>query len=113
MDTKILFNCPENETVYECLSRRIDYFDDILSRKLDTSEIIHKAEQKGCETSPCPNTLMIQRMQYLQCAYKNVLSTNVFEQQVKFNNCCINAINQISMVGVRLVNNFQILMKWK
>ena len=82
MEKKILFKCPENQTVYECLSRRIDCFDDILSRKLDTSEIIHKVEQKRCKMSPCQKTLMIQRMQYLQCAYKNVLSTNIYERQV-------------------------------
>ena len=37
---------------------------------------------------------------------------NVHEQRLKFNNCCIKAINQMGMVGVRLVNNFQIVMKW-
>ena len=65
-DAKTLFNCPENETVYEYLSRRIDCFDDILSRKSDISKIVHKAEQKGCEMGPCQNILMIQKMQYLQ-----------------------------------------------
>ena len=42
-DAKTLSNCPENETGYECLSRRIYCFDDILSRKSDRSYIVHNA----------------------------------------------------------------------
>lgn len=39
-DAKILFNSSENETVYDCLTRRIDCFDDILNRKLDLPKIV-------------------------------------------------------------------------
>ena len=39
-DTKILFNCAENEY----LSQMIDCFDDILSRKSDISKILHSVE---------------------------------------------------------------------
>ena len=96
---------------YECLTRRIDCFDEILNRKLDVSKKVNKAKTKDYEMSDNQKVLMLQRMQYLRCAYHNLLECDV-NQRIKFSDCCNKAIKQMEMVGVRLMNNHQILMRW-
>ena len=110
-DAKILFNCSENETVYDCLTRRIDCFHDILNRKLDILKVVNKAKTKDGEMNDNQKMLMIKRMQYLMCAYYNLLECDV-NQNIKFSDCCKKAIKQLEMVGVRLINNYQVLMRW-
>ena len=44
--TKNLFGCQHNEEVYDCLSRRVDIFDSILSNNLPIWKIINKCDKK-------------------------------------------------------------------
>ena len=43
---KILFNCRNNETNYDCLSRRVDHFNLILNNEVNISTIVNKANKK-------------------------------------------------------------------
>lgn len=67
---KILFNCPTDETVYDCLSRRIDHFELILNNKVSISSIVNKAREKDCELDSNQTILMLHRMQYLRFSYR-------------------------------------------
>ena len=52
LEAFILFNPWNDESVKDCLSRRIDLFDDILNNKVDISAIVKKA----CENDYQLNT---------------------------------------------------------
>ena len=41
--TKKLFGCKNDEEVYDCLSRRIDTFDDVLCNNLPIWKVVNKA----------------------------------------------------------------------
>ena len=110
-DANILFNCTVNEIVNDCLTRRIDCFDEIINRKLDISKIVNKEKTNDCEMRDNQKVLMMQRMQYLRCAYHNLVECNI-NQRIKFSDCCKKGRKQMEMVGVRLINNYQIIMRW-
>ena len=55
--------------------------------------------------------IMIQRIQYLRYTYHNLLECDV-NHRIKFIDCCERAIKQMETVGVKLINNYQILMRW-
>ena len=65
---KILFNCKQNESVYDCLSRRIDRFNMIINNKICISTIVNKAKEKDCEMSSYQTILILNRIQYLKHA---------------------------------------------
>ena len=91
--------------LYDCLTRKLDFFDKIIYRKL--IKLVNKAKTKNCEMSDNQKMLITQRMQYLRCAYHKCDVNHRF----KFSDCYKRAIKQIEMVGVKLIDNYQILMR--
>ena len=53
--------------LYDCLTRKLDFLDEIIYRKL--IKLVNKAKTKNCEMSDNQKMLITQRMQYLRCAY--------------------------------------------
>ena len=74
---KILFNCPTDETVYDCLSCHIDYFELILNNKVSISSIANRAREKNCELNSNQTILMFHCMQYLKFSYLFMLEKNL------------------------------------
>ena len=81
------------------------FSDEILNRRLDITKIVNKANTKYHKMSDNQKMIMIQRMQYLRCAYHDLLECDV-NHRIKFSDCCEKAIKQMKMVGVKLINNY-------
>ena len=64
-EATILFNPQDDESVEDCLSRRIDLFDDILNNKVDISAIVNKACEIDCQLNVKQHMTIIQRVLYL------------------------------------------------
>ena len=110
---KILFNCPTDETVYYCLSRRIDHFELILNNKVSLSSIINRAKEKDCELNSHQTILMLHRMQYLKFSYLFMLEKTSNGKNSTYNSCCKRAIEHMRKnCGINIITNERILMKW-
>ena len=88
ISAKILFNSRDDETVYDCLSARIDHFDLILNNKMSLSTIINKADKKDCELNTQQTILMINRLQYLRFTYFSALARYGSNTGFNFRSCC-------------------------
>ena len=110
---RIIFNCKKNETVYDCLSRRIDQFNLIMNNKKCISTIVNKAREAHCEINSHQTILIINRMQYLKQAYLFMLEKQSSGSNNTFSNCCKKTIEYMSKCnGVNVIRNHEILMKW-
>ena len=106
---KNLFGCQDNEKVHDCLSRRIDTFDDIIANKLPIWKLINKCNKK-IELSPSQTMKTIQRILYLKQAYLAVLtlqSSGTFN----FKQCCEQAIKKCHEFGFKMIKSPKVLMK--
>ena len=86
-EATLLFCPQDDESVEDCLSRRIDLFDDILNNKIDVSFIVKRACEENCELNIKQTIQIRQRIQYLRMAYFNVLESDQ-DQPVMFKFCC-------------------------
>ncbi len=103
---KILFNCKQNESVYDCLSRRIDHFNMIINN-VCISTIVHKAKEKDCEMSSYQTILILNQIQYLKHAYLFMLQKQSSTINCTFASACKNAIEHIKVNnGVSTINNY-------
>ena len=94
-EAKVLFNCTRNnETVYDCLTRRVDHFNLILNNEVNISTIVNKADEKDCELNPQQTILMLHRMQYLQFTYLKTLEKTSVNNTFNFQSCCKKAIEK-------------------
>ena len=50
----------KNESVYPCLSRRIDHFNLVLNNKTCISTIVNSAQEKDCELNSSQTILIFQ-----------------------------------------------------
>ncbi len=68
-EAKVLLNCRNDKTVYNCLSRRVNHFNLILNNEVNISTIVNKADKKDCELNPQQTTLMLhhRRSQNIKC----------------------------------------------
>ena len=82
------------------MTKRIEFFDKILKWRLDITKIVNKVKTKDYKMSDNQKLLMIQRMQYLRCAYHNLLECDV-DHIIKLSDCCERAIKQMETVGVK------------
>ena len=71
--TKNIFGCKAEESVYDCLSNRIDLLDDVMKNNIPISLIIKKSDQNSDEFSPEQVNTTIHRAEYLRLTYMNVL----------------------------------------
>ena len=110
ISAKILFNSRDDETVYDCLSARIDHFDLILNNKMSLSTIVNKADKKDCELNTQQTILMINRLQYLRFTYLFILERYGSNTGFNFRSCCEKAIERTKQNGVSIINNPQVLM---
>ena len=56
--------------------------------------------------------MILQRIQYLQMAYLNVLNSNI-DEPISFRKCCEQAIKQImSEIGIHEMTNYRTIMIW-
>ncbi len=56
--------------------------------------------------------MILQRIQYLQMAYLNVLNSNI-DEPISFRKCCEQAIKQImSEIGIHVMTNYRTIMIW-
>ena len=92
-EATILFNPQDDESVEDCLSRRIDFFDDILNNKVDISAIVNKACEIDCQLNVKQHMTIIQRVLYLRMAYFYILATDL-KQPISFKVCCENTIKK-------------------
>ena len=106
-----LFNPKSDESVEDCLSRRIDFFDSILNNREDVSYIVNKESEDNCEVTSKQSIVMIRRILYLQNAYFIMLSNDVNEL-ISFKRCCKKAIKQTNEIDVKIVKNSRTLMQW-
>ena len=97
---KILFNCKQNESVYNCLSRRIDKFNSILNNKMCISEIVNKAKERDCELNCHQTILMLNRMKYLRQTYLFILQKDSSNKTTTFTSSCKKAIDHIKKIAV-------------
>ena len=79
IQTKKLFGCKNEEEVYDCLSRRIDMFGDILANNLPIWKIINKGNNKS-ELTPPGVITTIQKIFFLRQAYIIVLNLDQSEK---------------------------------
>ena len=110
-EATLLFCPQDDESVEDCLSRRIDVFDDILNNKIDVSFIVNRACEKNCELNINQTINIRQRIQYLRMAYFNVLESDL-DQPIMFKFCCEKAIQQLSEMGIKIIRNFKSIMQW-
>ena len=103
------FGCRLNEDVYDCLSRRINLFDDVLKNHTSILSIINKGKKSDEITSQQINTT-IHRAQYLRLTYMNVLKMNC-EGRRSFEKCCEDAIENLKNVGIKFLNSPKVIMK--
>ena len=104
-----LFNVCKDETVYDCLTRRIDLFEDVINSKQCVSSIVNRATEENCSLSLIQGFKIGQKIQYLRQAYLNVLSCA--DGHVNFQSCCADAIVTVSNNGHCEVSS-RLLMKW-
>ncbi len=110
---KILFNCKNNETVYDCLSHHIDIFESIINNTMDISLIVNKANKKDCELTSQQTIMIHNRIQYLKYSYLIMLKKESRDSNLPYSECCKKVIEYMSQYcGVNLINNHKILMKW-
>ena len=100
-----------NESVEDCLSRRIDLFDEILNNKIDVSAIVNKACEDNCQLNTKQQITIIQRLLYLQMAYFNILASDM-NHPISFKICCENAIKKMSEIGINVIKSYQTIMQW-
>ena len=100
----ILFNCKNDELVDDCLSRRIDLFDDILNQRKSIEDVVNKSSEENGKLTSSQTILILQRIQYLRMAYLNVVNSNL-NATISFKTCCDQAIKQMGEVGVKHIKN--------
>ena len=105
-----LFNCKGEEMVDECLSRRIDIFDDILNRKKSLEDLVNKSSEENGKLTSSQSITMIQKIQYLRMAYINLINSDL-NNVVSFKTCCEQAIKQMGKVGVKHIQNTNTIMQ--
>ena len=110
-EAKLLFKNKEGESVEECISRRIDMFDEILNNRKDISLLVNKAGEKNCEMNNTQFTLMTHRMHYLRNAYLQLLNVDT-SKPISFQECCEEAIKKMNEVGIRTITNSKTVMQW-
>ena len=109
-EAKLLFKCRKNETVYDCLSRRIDVFESVINNKSDISSIVNKAMEKDCQLNSHQTILIYNRMQYLKFSYLFMLDR---DSNSTYSSCCKKAIQHMrENCGVNIIKNHKILMRW-
>ena len=108
---KSLFHPQHDEDVEDCLSRRIDMFDDIVNHKADISLLVNRASEENAQLNVKQGIIMIQKLQYLRMAYLNVLNSNI-DEPISFRKCCEEAIKQMSEIGVNVITNYRTIMIW-
>ena len=110
-EAAFLFNPNKNEFVDDCLSRQIDFFNNIINNKFDVSIIVNKALEENCELTTKQNIIIRQRIHYLQMAYFNMLNLDL-NVPVLFKECCKKAIKQMCKIGIKIVSDYKIIMIW-
>ena len=108
---KKLFSINQNETVYHCLSRRIDIFNGVLSGQKCISTIVNKASKEDGKLSHTQIIRFIHKIQGLKFAYLDVLS-NFPNQPVNFATCCYNSIVKLKELSYDSVTNSKNIMSW-
>ena len=98
--TKKLFGCKQDEEVYDCLSRRIDMFDEILSNNLPIWKVVNKGS-KDSELTPSQVITISQRICFLRQAYLITLDLESSER-IHFEQCCEMAIKNVTNLGTRI-----------
>ena len=106
---KSIFGCDLDENVYDCLSRRIDLFDEVLKNNVPISSIVNKSDKKSQFTPKQMNTT-IHRMQYLRLTYLKVLNMDP-DKRCSFKMCCELAIEHLKEVGIKFIHSPKYLMK--
>jgi len=106
----LLFNSTD-DSIEDCLSRRIDMFDEIINHKQDISLVVNKANNKNCELTTKQSIILRQRLQYLRNAYLNVLQKNS-NTKFSFKECCDQSLQQMSLVGTNLIKSGKTIMQW-
>ena len=101
IQTKKLFGCKNEEEVYNCLSHRIDMFDDILNNNLPIWKIINKGDNKS-ELTPSEVISIMQKIVFLRQAYLNVLNLDQSDK-IHFKQCCKKAVQKCQKMGLNAI----------
>ena len=60
----------------DCLSRRIDLFDDVLNKKRSVEGVVNKTSEDNGRLTSSQGITMLQKIQHLQMAYLNVINSD-------------------------------------